>query len=76
MKLIALELLTKHSVQLLRKLCGKARFATTYTLSAKQNELSAQLGMSRQSYNVRLRKLKTEVTFAQVEAPSVLFKKD
>jgi len=53
-----MEPLTKRSVQLLRKLYEKARFTTTYTLSAKQDELSAQLGISRQAYNVHLRKLK------------------
>jgi len=55
---IALEPLTKRSVQLLRKLFEKARFTTNYTLSAKQDELSAQLGISRQAYNVHLRRLK------------------
>ena len=53
-----MEPLTKRSVQLLRKLYEKARFTTTYTLSAKQDELSTQLGISRQAYNVHLRKLK------------------
>ena len=56
--MIALEPLTKRSVQLLRKLFEKARFTTNYTLSAKQDELSAQLGISRQAYNVHLRRLK------------------
>jgi DNA-binding Lrp family transcriptional regulator len=55
---IALEPLTKRSVQLLRKLFEKARFTTNYTLSAKQDELSTQLGISRQAYNVHLRRLK------------------
>jgi DNA-binding Lrp family transcriptional regulator len=36
----------------------KARFTTTYTLPPKQDELSTQLGISRQAYNVHLRKLK------------------
>jgi len=54
----ALEPLTRRSVQLLRKLYEKASFTTTYTLIAKQDELSAQLGISRQAYNVHLRKLK------------------
>jgi DNA-binding Lrp family transcriptional regulator len=54
----ALEPLTKRSVQLLRKLFEKARFTTNYTLSAKQDELSNQLGISRQAYNVHLRRLK------------------
>lgn len=58
MKVRALEPLTKRSVQLLRKLYEKARFTTTYTLNAKQDEVSAQLGISRQAYNVHLRKLK------------------
>ena len=58
MKVRALEPLTKRSVQLLRKLYEKARFTTTYTLTAKQDELSTQLGISRQAYNVHLRKLK------------------
>lgn len=56
--MIALEPLTKRSVQLLRKLFEKARFTTNYTLSAKQDELSTQLGISRQAYNVHLRRLK------------------
>jgi DNA-binding Lrp family transcriptional regulator len=53
-----LEPLTKRSIQLLRKLYQKAKFTTTYTLTAKQDELSAQLGISRQALNVHLRKLK------------------
>ena len=53
-----MEPLTKRSVQLLRKLFEKARFTTNYTLSAKQDELSTQLGISRQAYNVHLRRLK------------------
>lgn len=53
-----MEPLTRRSVQLLRKLYEKASFTTTYTLIAKQDELSAQLGISRQAYNVHLRKLK------------------
>ena len=58
MKVRILEPLSKRSVQLLRKLYEKARFTTTYNLSAKQDDLSAQLGISRQAYNVHLRKLK------------------
>jgi DNA-binding Lrp family transcriptional regulator len=54
----ALEPLTKRSVQLLRKLYEQARFTNTCTLSAKQDEISTQLGISRQAYNVHLRKLK------------------
>ena len=36
----------------------KGKFTTTYTLHAKQDELSAQLSISRQALNVHLRKLK------------------
>jgi DNA-binding Lrp family transcriptional regulator len=36
----------------------KGKSTTTYTLNAKQDELSAQLGISRQALNVHLRKLK------------------
>jgi DNA-binding Lrp family transcriptional regulator len=36
----------------------KTRFTTTYTLTPKQDELSTQLGISRQAYNMHLRKLK------------------
>jgi DNA-binding Lrp family transcriptional regulator len=53
-----LEPLTKRSVQLLRTLYKKGKFTSTYTLSLKQDELSAQLGISRQALNVHLRKLK------------------
>jgi len=53
-----LEPLTKRSVQLLRKLYEKGTSTTTYTLRVKQDELSAQLGISRQALNVHLRKLK------------------
>ena len=53
-----MEPLTKRSVKLLRRLFEKAQFTTSYTLSAKQDELSAQLGISRQAYNVHLRRLK------------------
>jgi DNA-binding Lrp family transcriptional regulator len=42
----------------LRKLFEKARFTTNYTLNAKKDESSTQLGISRQAYNVHLRKLK------------------
>ena len=58
MKVKILEPLSKRSIQLLRKLYEKARFTTTYNLRAKQDELSAQLGISRQAYNLHLRKLK------------------
>ena len=50
--------LTKRSVQLLRTLYQKGTSTTTYTLRVKQDELSTQLGISRQALNVHLRKLK------------------
>ena len=50
--------LTKRSVQLLRTLYEKGKSTTTYTLRVKQDELSTQLGISRQALNVHLRKLK------------------
>jgi DNA-binding Lrp family transcriptional regulator len=50
--------LTKRSVQLLRMLYEKGKSTTTYTLHAKQDELSTQLGISRQALNVHLRKLR------------------
>ena len=50
--------LTKRSVQLLRTLYQKGKSTTTYTLRVKQDELSTQLGISRQALNVHLRKLK------------------
>jgi DNA-binding Lrp family transcriptional regulator len=53
-----LEPLTKRSVKLLKMLYEKGRSTTTYTLSVKQDELSEQLGISRQALNVHLRKLK------------------
>ncbi len=53
-----MEPLTKRSVQLLKKLYEKGQSTSTYTLSVKQDELSAQLGISRQALNVHLRKLK------------------
>jgi len=53
-----LEPLTKRSVQLLRTLYQKGKFTSTYTLRVKQDELSEQLGISRQALNVHLRKLK------------------
>jgi len=53
-----LEPLTKRSVQLLRTLYAKGKSTSTYTLRLKQDELSAQLGISRQALNVHLRKLK------------------
>jgi DNA-binding Lrp family transcriptional regulator len=42
----------------LRTLYEKGRSTSTYTLRVKQDELSAQLGISRQALNVHLRKLK------------------
>jgi DNA-binding Lrp family transcriptional regulator len=53
-----LEPLTKRSVQLLKRLYEKGQSTRTYTLSVKQDELSEQLGISRQALNVHLRKLK------------------
>lgn len=53
-----LEPLTKRSVKLLKMLYGKGRSTNTYTLRVKQDELSEQLGISRQALNVHLRKLK------------------
>ena len=53
-----LDPLTKRSVQLLRTLYEKGKSTTTYTLRVKQDELSTQLGISRQALNVHLRKLK------------------
>jgi DNA-binding Lrp family transcriptional regulator len=54
-----MEPLTKRSVQLLRTLYDKSKSICTYTLKAKQDELSAQLGISRQALNVHIRKLKS-----------------
>ncbi|MDR1991911.1 MAG: Lrp/AsnC family transcriptional regulator [Nitrososphaerota archaeon] len=54
-----MEPLTKRSIQLLRTLYEKGKATNTYTLRAKQDELSTQLGVSRQALNVHLRKLKT-----------------
>jgi DNA-binding Lrp family transcriptional regulator len=53
-----LDPLTKRSVQLLRTLYEKGKSTTTYTLSVNQDDLSSQLGISRQALNVHLRKLK------------------
>lgn len=53
-----MEPLTKRSVKLLKMLYGKGRSTSTYTLRVKQDELSEQLGISRQALNVHLRKLK------------------
>jgi DNA-binding Lrp family transcriptional regulator len=54
-----LEPLTKRSIQLLKTLYDKGQSTSTYTLRVKQDELSKQLGISRQALNVHLRKLKT-----------------
>ena len=54
-----MEPLTKRSVQLLKMLYDKGKSTNTYTLRVKQDELSKQLGISRQALNVHLRKLKT-----------------
>lgn len=53
-----MEPLTKRSVQLLKTLYKKGKYSSTYTLRVKQDELSHQLGISRQALNVHLRKLK------------------
>ena len=53
-----LEPLTKRSIQLLRMILEKGKATNTYTLHIKQDELSKQLGVSRQALNVHLRKLK------------------
>ena len=53
-----MEPLTKRSVKLLKMLYEKGKSTSTYTLRVKQDELSEQLGISRQALNVHLRKLK------------------
>jgi DNA-binding Lrp family transcriptional regulator len=53
-----LEPLTKRSIQLLKTLYEKGKSTSTYTLRVKQDELSKQLGISRQALNVHLHKLK------------------
>jgi DNA-binding Lrp family transcriptional regulator len=55
----SLEPLTKRSIQLLKTLYEKGKPTNTYTLRVKQDELSSQLGVSRQALNVHLRKLKS-----------------
>ncbi len=55
-----MEPLTKRSIQLLKSLYDKGKSTNTYTLRVKQDELSKQLGISRQALNVHLRKLKNE----------------
>jgi len=42
----------------LKTLYKKGKYTSTYTLQVKQDELSEQLGISRQALNVHLRKLK------------------
>jgi DNA-binding Lrp family transcriptional regulator len=54
-----LEPLTKRSIQLLKIIYDKGVSTNNYTLFVKQDELSKQLGMSRQALNVHLRKLKS-----------------
>ena len=54
-----MEPLTKRSIQLLKMLYEKGSSTSTYTLRLKQDELSEQLGISRQALNVHLRKLKS-----------------
>jgi len=53
-----LEPLTKRTIQLLKILYKRGKSTSTYTLQVKQDELSKQLGISRQALNVHLRKLK------------------
>ena len=53
-----MEALTRRSMQLLRMLYEKGKATNTYTLRVKQDELSEQLGISRQALNVHLRKLR------------------
>ncbi len=55
-----MEPLTKRSIQLLKTLYDKGKSTNTYTLRVKQDDLSKQLGISRQALNVHLRKLKNE----------------
>lgn len=52
--------LTGRPVRLLRRLYEKGKIITTYTLRIKQNDLAAQLGISRQALNVHLRKLRDQ----------------
>jgi DNA-binding Lrp family transcriptional regulator len=54
------EPLTKRSIQLLKTLYDKGKSTNTFTLRVKQDELSKQLGISRQALNVHLRKFKSE----------------
>jgi len=52
------ETLTRRSLQLLKILHAKGKFANTITVSIKQDELAKELGISRQALNVHLRKLR------------------
>lgn len=52
------EPLTKRTAELLKTLYEKGKSTSTYTLRVKQEELSKQLGISRQALNMHLRKLK------------------
>jgi len=54
------ETLTGRPVKLLRMLFEQSTSISTYTLRIKQNELAAQLGISRQALNVHLRKLRDQ----------------
>ncbi|MCL2288426.1 MAG: Lrp/AsnC family transcriptional regulator [Candidatus Bathyarchaeota archaeon] len=54
-----MEPLTKRSIQLLKTLYEKGWPTSTYTLRVKQDELSNQLGISRQALSIHLRKLKS-----------------
>ncbi|MDH5448920.1 MAG: Lrp/AsnC family transcriptional regulator [Candidatus Bathyarchaeota archaeon] len=53
-------ILSGRPVQLLRMLYERGNFTTIYTLRIKQNDLAAQLGISRQALNVHLRKLRNQ----------------
>lgn len=53
-------ILTGRPVRLLRMLYEKGESITTYTLRIRQNDLAAQLGISRQALNVHLRKLRDQ----------------
>ncbi len=52
--------LTGRPMRLLRMLYEKGSPITIYSLKTKQNELAAQLGISRQALNVHLRKLRDQ----------------
>jgi len=54
------ETLTGRPVKLLHMLFEQSTSISTYTLRIKQNELAAQLGISRQALNVHLRKLRDQ----------------